>query len=199
MITIGVTGSLASGKSEAAAIFKKHGAVLFDADKAARSLIAKGRPAHRAILKLFGKGFAGKNGQIDRAKLAAHVFSHPKDLKKLNILIHPGVIFASLKLIEKNKHKKGFVVLDVPLLFESKMERLADVTVVVAAKKSTIFSRAKKKGLSSELIKKILAAQWPMDKKKRLADFVVENDGTAAALEKQVVKILKTLKQGGSA
>ena len=99
MIVVGITGNLASGKSEAARLFKKHGAVVFDADEAARWAARKGAPAYKAIVKIFGKEYLKKNGEIDRKKLATRVFSRPEDLKKLNILIHPGVIFESMKLI----------------------------------------------------------------------------------------------------
>lgn len=189
MIVVGVTGSLASGKSEVVGLFKKRGAQVFDADNAAKKAVQKGKPAYKAIIKILGKGFLKKSGELDRKKLAWHVFSHPNDLKKLNILIHPAVIFECFKMIEQFKRKKGLLVLDVPLLFESKMEGLADHTVVVYSKKEKMIGRAKKRGLPEDLAKKILSAQWPLEKKKKLADFLIENNGSLADLEKQVLKL----------
>ncbi len=194
MTIVGLTGNLASGKSEAARIFKRHGTLVFDADLAAKRTVAKGRPVYKAIVKIFGKGFLRKSGELDRKKLAWHVFSHPKDLKKLNTLIHPGVIFECLKKAESLKNKKGILVLDVPLLFESKMENLVDHTVVVRSKKEKMLERAQSRGLPKVLAKKILSTQWPLEKKARLADFVIENNGTVVDLEKQVLAVIKKIK-----
>jgi len=190
MIVVGVTGSFASGKTETVRIFKKHGAKVFDADRAARDAVRKGRPVYRAIVKMFGKRFLRASGELDRKKLGRHVFGHPGDLRKLNILIHPGVIFECMKVIKRFRRKKGFLAMDVPLLFESKMERLADYTLVIASKRESLIRRAKKKGLPAELAVKILSSQWPLKRKARLADFVIRNDGTTAELEERVVELM---------
>ena len=194
MIVIGLTGNLASGKSEAARLFKKLGAKVFDADRAAKNAARRGTPIYKAIVKIFGAEYLDKNRQLDRKKLAWHVFSHPKELKKLDVLIHPGVIFESFKMIERTRDQKGVLVLDVPLLFESKMENLTDFTVVVGAQRSTLLARAKKKGLPENLAKKILSTQWPFKRKVRLADFVIENNGTFRDLEKKVREIFEKIK-----
>ena len=194
MIIVGVTGNFSSGKSQAAVIFKRVGAKIFDADKAAKQVVRKGTPVARAVIKLFGRRFLKKNKELDRKKLADHVFSHPRDLRKLNILIHPAVIVECFKTIEHFRDRKGLLVLDVPLLFESNMRRLADYTVVVSATKATILKRAKRKGVSAALAKKILSTQWPLKRKERLADFVIRNDGSIRDLERQVKRVLETIK-----
>ena len=194
MIIVGVTGNFSSGKSQAAVIFKRVGAKIFDADKAAKQVVRKGTPVARAVIKLFGRDFLKKNKELDRKKLADHVFSHPRALKKLNILIHPGVIVECFKTIERFRGRKGLLVLDVPLLFESNMERLADYTVVVSATKATILKRAKRKGVSAALARKILSTQWPLKRKARLADFVIRNDGSIRDLERQVREVLEKIK-----
>lgn len=193
MIVVGLTGSFASGKSEAARIFKKLGARVYDADRVARQFVRKGRPAYKAVVKLFGRAYLDKSGELNRAKLAARVFSKPADLKKLNTILHPMVIIESLGLIEKNRAKAGLLVLDVPLLFESKMERLADVVVVVRSSPRTVLKRAADRGIAPTLAKKILKSQWPIAKKAKLADFVVENEGTREDLERAVRQLHKTL------
>lgn len=190
MIVVGLTGSFASGKSEAARIFKAFGAQVFDADAAAKRAVGKGKPAHRAIKKLWGRDALKKDGTLDRAKMARRVFSHPDELKKLNILIHPGVIFECLRQIAKFKKRKGILVLDVPLLFESRMERLADITVVVRAPLAQMFARAGKRGVSRDLARKILSTQWPMEKKAKKAHFVINNDGSLADLKKKVADVV---------
>ena len=193
MKVIGITGSLASGKSEVADIFRRKGAQVFDADTAARRALAKGTPTYAAVLKLFGRGYLKKGGRIDRKKLAWHVFSNPADLRKLNILIHPGVIFDCLKVISRHRRRKGLLVLDVPLLFESHMQNLGDCTVVVTAGRRRILERARAKGIPGELARKILSTQWPLSKKVRQADFVIRNDGSKRDLEKQVLAVIQKI------
>lgn len=195
MIVVGITGNFSSGKSAVTAIFKKLGAKVFDADIAAKEVVRKGTALHRAILQIFGKEFMDKKGEINRRKLAHRVFSEPKDLKKLNILIHPEVIFEAMKMKKNLQHKKGLMVLDAPLLYETKMERLADVVVVVNAARGRMISRAAKKGVSPALSKKILAAQWPLAKKVRRADYVIENNGDKKELEKKARLIFQQIQQ----
>jgi dephospho-CoA kinase len=191
MTVVGLTGGLASGKSTAAKFFKKSGARIFDADQAARRAVRKGSAIYRAVVKIFGKEYLRPDGEIDRRKLAARVFSNPKDLKKLNILIHPGVIFECLREIERLRKKPGLLVLDIPLLFESKMEHLTDFTVVISSSREDCLRRAAQKGIPRDLAEKILSTQWPLPKKERLADFVIHNDGTVRALEKKVEEFVK--------
>ena len=194
MIVIGVTGNFASGKSEAAGILKRKGARVFDADLAAKQVVGIGMPAYKAIVKIFGKTYLHKDRTIDRRKLAARVFSNPADLKKLNTLTHPGVIFECFKAIHQTKRKKGILVLDVPLLYESKMETLADFTVVIDSSMKNILRRAQKNGLSAGLTRRILSTQWPIARKVRRADFVIENNGTLKELEKKVLEVVKKIK-----
>ena len=199
MITVGITGNLNSGKSETAKIFKRLGAEVFDADVMARRAVEKGKPTYRALIKLFGKRFLTRDNQIDRKKLARHVFHHPADLRKLNILIHPGVIVESLAVIERFKKKKGILAMDVPLLFEARMEKLADYTVVVRASKAKMIERAARKGMTRSLARRILSMQWPIEKKARLADFVVDNNGSPQALERRAKEVYAAIRKKAEA
>ncbi len=193
MIVLGVTGNLASGKTAVAEAFHKMGAKVINADALARKLIRKGTPIHKAIVKIFGEKFLMKNKEIDRRKLAWHVFSNPGERKKLNILTHPGVILEVYQIIEKLKNKKGILVLDVPLLFESRMQKLVDVTLVVCSSEKDMLSRAARRGVPRELAKKILASQWPLSKKARLSDYVIQNEGSLKELEAKAKKIYEQL------
>jgi len=184
-----VTGSFASGKSRAAMFFKKLGARIFDADAAAKKTTQKGRPVYKAIVRLFGKEYLQRNGELDRKRLAHRVFSRPKDLRMLNTLIHPAVILEFFRVLKGLRHKEGMLVLDVPLLFESKMEKLVDVIVVIRSSEKNIFKRAQKKGVRQDLAEKILSVQWPMKKKADRADFVLDNNGNLKELETRVRQI----------
>lgn len=194
MIVVGITGSLASGKTQVTDLFKKHGAKTFDADASARKAVKKGSPVYKAVVKLFGKAFLRPDGALDRAKLAERAFSHPADLRKLNILIHPQVILDGLEAIDAVKGKDGILALDVPLLFESKMDNLADFTVLVRTGRGATLTRAQKRGVPKKLARKILATQWRPEKKAKLADFVLENDGDLRELEKKVLWLIKEVK-----
>lgn len=194
MIVVGITGGFASGKSEVARAFAATGAKTFDADEAARRALAKGKPAYRAVVKLFGPEFLKSDGSVDRKKLGSRVFSKPTDLKKLNILIHPGVILECLDVIERLKEKEGVLALDVPLLFESKMDEFADYTVAVTAPIRSVYERAAKRGVSRDLAKRILASQWSPERKAKLADFTIRNDGTRASLKARVKEVVRKIR-----
>ena len=189
MRVVGVTGSFASGKTEVVKMLRSKGARIFDADAAARKALQRGEPAHKALAKLFGKAVLKKNGTVDRKKLAAKVFHDPKELKKLNTLVHPGVIFDCLGAIARERSRLGILALDVPLLFESKMDSLADTLVVVTTSRAASLRRAAKKGIAASLARRILASQWPAKKKEARADFVIRNDGSLADLKKKVSKL----------
>ena len=194
MIVVGVTGSFSSGKSAVTAVFKKLGAKVFDADLTAKKVTRKGTAVHRAIVQIFGKEYLDARGQLDRRKLARRVFSNPKDLRTLNILIHPEVIFEAMKARKKLKNKKDVLVLDVPLLYESRMEKLADVIVVVESSRKQMIRRGREKGVEPALSKKIIGTQWPFEKKARRADFVIENRGNLKELERKAKEIFEQIK-----
>ncbi len=194
MIAVGVTGSFSSGKSAVTAIFKKMGARVFDADATAKKVTRKGTAVYRAIVQIFGKEYLALGGQLNRRKLAKHVFNNPEDLRKLNILIHPEVIFEALKFKRAFNDKKGILVMDVPLLYESRMEHLVDRIVVVVSSHRQILRRGKKKGIEPSLSKKILKTQWSFKRKARLADYVIVNKANLKELEKKAKEIFQNIK-----
>jgi len=195
MIVVGVTGSLASGKTEAANFFRKLGARVFDADLFSHEATRKRKPLYRAIVKLFGRDFLKKDGTLDRKKLATRVFSDPKSLRDLNTLIHPEVVAEAFELIRRLRSKAGVLVLDVPLLFEAKMDSAVDCVLVVAATRKNMIRRASKKGITAALARKVLARQWPLSKKIRHADMVIENNGSLNELERKVRCVYDRLKE----
>lgn len=195
MIVVGVTGSFSSGKSAVTAVFKKLGARVFDADATAKKVTRKGTAVYRAIVQIFGKEYVGTDGQLNRKKLAQRVFAHPRDLRKLNILIHPEVIFEALKMKKAAKGRKGVLVFDVPLLYESRMEKLVDRIVVVDAGEKHILKRGREKGVDPALSKKILKSQWSFEKKARRADYIIENRGNLKDLERKAREIFRKIKE----
>jgi len=157
----------------------------------AHDLMRPGERCYRRILSLFGPGILTR-GRIDRTKLADHVFKDPHALKALEDIIHPEVIKETKKKIRDLKKTKGVraIVLDVPLLFESGMDRLCDVTLLVKAPRQTQISRTVTRlRLSRQEAARRLKRQWPTTKKMRLADVIVNNKGKKKQLKDTVTAV----------
>lgn len=164
---IGVTGSVGTGKTTVARMFKRLGAYVVDADKIVHRILDKSA----------------------RQRLAGFVFDQPGTLKKLCRIIHPLVkreIFSELK-----KHKSGrAIVIDAPLLIESGLDEKCDYLLVVKANLKQQLERASESlSLPEEQIRKRIKQQMPLRKKMRLADFVIDNRGTLKNTEKQVKEV----------
>ena len=132
---------------------------------------------------------------IDRNKLGNIVFNDDRKLKKLNSIMHLTIINEIKNQIKKIKTKCGDnvkIIIDAPLLFETKTEYVVDKIVVVKAKKENIFKRLSKK-FPKEQIEKILKAQMPLEDKIKRADFVIENNRNFSHIEKKVMEITKKL------
>jgi dephospho-CoA kinase len=197
MAIIGLTGSLKTGKSTAAKFFKDCGAVVIDADKIVHESIQRRGKCFTKVVKIFGKEILSK-GEIDRKKLGQIVFHDPKQLVKLEKIIHPvvvGEIKAAIKSYRRKQAKK-VLVLDVPLLIESGLDKLVDVTVVVAAKQRLQIQRAVQQlHVSPQQALKRIQAQMPLKEKIQWADCVIENNGTIPNLRKKVHSIWQKVQQ----
>ena len=191
---LGLTGGIATGKSAALAEFKKCGAAVLDADRIAREVVEPGRPELKKIAKLFGSGILKKDGTLDRARMADIVFKSEKKRKALEKIIHPPVVRALRKEIAAAK--AGLVVADIPLLFEAGLESLVDKIAVVWVPEEVQFSRLmKRNGISESQADLLIRSQWPMEKKRAKADFVIDNSGPAGRTRKEVREIVKTFKE----
>lgn len=189
---VGLTGSFGSGKSTVAKILKSCGARIIDADAISHRVIRRGSLVYEKILKIFGSSILGKNGQIDRRKLAKIVFNDKPLLLRLNRAVQPPVV----KIIRQElTAKKGILVLDAPLLIEAGLLRVVDKLIVVKINKKTQIARlmSHKKISRSDIIKRI-NAQMDLGKKVRLADFIIDNNGNIAYTKKQAKLIWKKLR-----
>lgn len=198
-VIIGITGSFATGKSTVAAMFKRFGARVLNADKIAHRLMQKGANPHKKIVKEFGPGVLTGFGAIDRAKLAAIVFCDRKSLDKLCGIIHSAVI-SDIKKSIRDTAKRGrvpAVVLDAPLLIETGMHKMVDVLIVVMTGPKAQIERAKKKtGMSAAEIKKRIKNQLPLKEKAKMADYIVDNEKSREYVKKVVKKIWKEIEGG---
>ncbi|MDP2941768.1 MAG: dephospho-CoA kinase [Candidatus Omnitrophota bacterium] len=192
-VILGLTGSFGSGKSTVAAMLKALGAEVIDADMLAHRCLRPGTPSYRRIVKIFGTRILNPNQTVNRKKLAAIVFSSQGLLSKLNSIIHPGVISSIKEKIRRAKAK--ILVLDVPLLIEAGLTPLIDKLIVVDLNQGAQVQRLRKKFKlkKSEILKRI-AFQAPMREKIRLADFIIDNNGTIAQTKRQVKNIWEEIK-----
>ena len=189
MKIIGLTGSFGTGKTFAASVFGKLGAKILDADRIAHEVIRKGTPAYKKIVALFGGGILDKNGRIDRKKIAGIVFEDKGNIERLNRITHPAVI----KIIKEKIGKcraVDIVVIDAPLLIEANLTGIVDKLVVVKTSQSKQIERCISKFcMDKKGVLKRIGKQMSLKEKVKLADFVIDNNGTKFETVIQVKKI----------
>ena len=178
MLIIGLTGSVASGKSTVAGWIAQRGIAVHDADSAVHSLLAADGAAVPDIMARFGRSILADDGGIDRKKLGNHVFEHPQDRKILESILHPMLRqHRDQFLADHRRSGSKIVVLDVPLLFETGGDTLCDYVVVVHAGEDTIWRRAlARPGMTENKLAGILKTQMPDSEKCQRADFVLDTD-----------------------
>lgn len=189
---LGLTGSIGAGKSTVAALLRARGLTVLDADEVAREVTRD-----PAVLAEIGAAFPGvvREGELDRAALAARVFAAPEPLARLNAITHPRVR-ARMAALEEEAAARGerWVVQDIPLLFEGGLEAGMDGVIVVDAplplRVVRVMSRS---GLTEAEVRARDARQIPAGEKRRRATVVLENGGGLAELEAQVDRALERL------
>jgi dephospho-CoA kinase len=198
MIVAGLTGGIATGKSTVAAIFEEAGARIIDADMMAREAARKGSSAYRQIVTHFGSAILLADGEIDRKRLAGVIFADPAEQRALERIIHPQVkvkINRRLKQI-RVETPGAVVIIDVPLLFEAGMDRGLDAVIVVYVPEKVQIQRLMDRdGLTKSEALARIRAQMPIDTKKSLATFVIDNSedldntrGQTLAVYRQLVR-----------
>lgn len=192
---VGLTGGIASGKSTVSRKLAELGVGIVDADQVARDVVAKGSPGLQAVIDHFGPEFLAADGSLNRERLGQHVFSHPEARAQLNGITHPRIgRLAQERLATLAKTATPYVVYDVPLLVEGGGHKRVDVVVVVAASEEAQVARVQARdGISQEQARARIAAQYPLEKKLEVADFVLHNNGTVAELEQQVLDLHQQL------
>lgn len=176
MLVVGLTGSIAMGKSETGKMFRRLGCPVFDADAAVHDLYARGGKAVRHIGDLFPSAIV--DGAVDREELSRLVVGRPDALRAVEAVVHPLVREAEGAFLrERQAAGEKLVVLDIPLLYESDRHAQMDAVVVVSAPAEVQASRAlSRPGMTSEKLDAILARQLPDAHKRRHAHYVVETD-----------------------
>ena len=183
MFLVGLTGGIASGKSTVAERFVERGAELVDADAIAREVVQPDEPAWHKLVEHFGAGILDADGFIDRPALGRIVFGNPEKLKLLNQITHPPVVEEIANKLELLQAFDGVVVLDVPLLAESGVDRGYEAVVVVAARADVQVERlVRDRGMAEADARSRVAAQASLQRKLELATHVIWNEGTIEEL-----------------
>jgi len=190
---IGLTGGVGSGKSTVAGMLAELGATIVDADEATHAVYAPGTDGFDAIVYAFGPEYV-RDGQIDRKRLGDFVFNDEAARLRLNEIVHPRVRdWMSARTAEAVDRGAEIVVQDVPLLFENGLQDLFSSTVLVYARPETQVERlVEQRHLSRDRARSILAAQMPIDQKRPLATFVIDNDGSIEETRRQVEEVWAT-------
>lgn len=197
----GLTGGIGSGKSTVARLLRERGVPVVDADELAREAVAPGSTGLAEVVDAFGPGVLGPDGALDRQKLGDLVFADPAARKRLNAITHPIVRQLSQdRFLALAAQGVELAAYDVPLLFEVGLDAVLKPTVVVASSEAKQIERVRARdGLSEAAARARIAAQLPLDEKRRRADHVLENDGTLAELEQQVDALVQRLRASASA
>ncbi|HZN45858.1 MAG TPA: dephospho-CoA kinase, partial [Nitrospiraceae bacterium] len=198
MILVGLTGGVATGKSTVAALFKRCGAKILDADQLARQVVEPRKPAWRDIVRTFGTTILREDGHLDRQLLADIVFKSPDKLRRLERIIHPRVSSLQRRLTRDiaAKHPHAVIVYEVPLLFEAGVDKRVDTIIVVTADRDTQIARLRQRtGLSRPEALRRIRSQMSLAKKARMADIVLLGTTPRAKLQRQVIRVYDQLRQ----
>ncbi|WP_210587495.1 dephospho-CoA kinase [Streptomyces sp. GESEQ-35] len=189
MLKVGLTGGIGAGKSEVSRLLVEQGAVLIDADRIAREVVAPGTPGLAAVVEAFGTEVLGVDGSLDRPKLGSIVFADPERLAVLNAIVHP-LVGARSRELEGAAAEDAVVIHDVPLLAENSLAPLYDVVVVVDASPETQLDRlVRLRGMTEEDAHARMAAQATREKRLEIADIVIDNDVPLEELQARVREV----------
>ena len=200
MIVAGLTGGIATGKSTVAAIFEAAGARLIDADRIARDAVRKGAPAYHDTVAHFGEAVLQGDGEIDRKRLAAVIFNDPAEQQALERIVHPQVKQEITRRLDRIRRETpdALVIVDVPLLFESGMDRgLAAAIVVYVPEQIQLERLMARDALTQPEALARIRAQMPIEKKKSLATLVIDNSGSLERTRDQTLEVYRRLSQQG--
>ena len=199
MLRVGLTGGIGSGKSEVARRLAAHGAVIIDADVAAREVVAPGTPGLAQVADAFGPEVLRPDGALDRERLGAIVFRDPAMLAKLNAIVHPLVrdwMRVGERAAVDEANGQVIVVHDVPLLAETGRAGGFDVVIVVDVPPELQVERlASQRGMTEAQARARMAAQATREQRLAVADLVIDNSGSLDDLDRRVAEVWADLER----
>ena len=191
---IGLSGGIATGKSEASKIFKQLGCYIIDADKISKQLTSKGSDVLKKIVESFGTNILTKTGSLNRKKLGQLIFNNKGAKLQLERILHVCIIKKINEIVAK-KYKDVDIIIDAPLLFEVGLDRICDKVVVIYAKYSLQLKRFMKRDhLSKQEAEQRIAVQIPIEEKMMLATVVIDNSFTLKELNRNIKYIYSQFK-----
>lgn len=195
MKVIGLTGSLAMGKSEVAHILRSMEIPVFDSDQEVHNFYAS-EEGQRLVAKLIPDAVV--EGKVDRRILGIKVLANPSLLSELEATVHAEIKRRREHFLDRErKYGREYAALDIPLLFETGSEKAVDIVLVVSANPDIQLSRAlARPGMTQEKFDAILARQLPNEEKRLRADYVIENNSSKADLKTQVYSIIEMIRKG---
>jgi dephospho-CoA kinase len=189
---LGITGGIATGKSVVLAELVRLGAAGISADDLAHKCLLPNRLAYKRIVAHFGRQILDSSGRVNRRKLGSIVFAEPKERRWLECQVHPSVIQALKSFI---RSKTGLLAVDIPLLYEAKLESLVDKVLVVWSKEADQVSRlVKRNRFTRDEARQRIRAQMPLSRKRKKADYVLENVSSLSSLRQKTRALYKTLR-----
>jgi len=197
MRVAGLTGGIASGKSTVSAMFRELGAPVIDADVISREVVEPGRPALAEIAAAFGPSVLLPDGRLDRGALGRMVFGDDVARGRLEAIVHPHVFAAEQERLEalRAQGRHPWAIVDAALLIEAGTYRRKDAVILVYVDESTQLARLQARdGLSRREALQRLAAQMPLKKKRRYADYIIDNGGDLDETRRQVQGVWAELK-----
>jgi dephospho-CoA kinase len=196
MLNVALTGNIAAGKSAVALLLRHWGATVIDADEIVREVQAPGGPVMGEIAARFGASVVQADGSLDRPALRRRVMADPEALAALNRIVHPAVQTRRAELMAAARSRGDrLVVSDIPLLFEAADPGEFDVIVLVDAPEAVRLARLMEhRGLDREEARRMIEAQMPSREKRARSDYVIENDGDPAALERAANAVWRALR-----
>ncbi|MBW7909120.1 MAG: dephospho-CoA kinase [Kiritimatiellae bacterium] len=184
---VAVTGGVGCGKSEVGRILAELGVEILDADAVSHDLLKCDGEVRNAVLSLFGAGIVNSQGDLDRKRIAAHVFADEKKRVALEAVLHPR-IWSVICDWREEKRSSGPSAALIPLLYEAGLAEGWDSIWCVAASDEVVNERLRERGWSSEHIEQRRRAQWSLEEKVKRADVVIQNDGSREALRATVLE-----------
>jgi dephospho-CoA kinase len=202
MLRVGLTGSIAVGKSTVLEVFRELGCETFDADKIAHAVMEPGRHAYEDVVREFGQEALSPDGAIDRAKLGAIVFADAARRERLNQIVHPRVIEEQNRLMGEaaTRSPHGIAIVDAALMIESGGYKRFDKLIVVFCDREAQISRLMRRNqITREQAELRVAAQMSSEEKRRYADYEIDTSGLIEETRRRVIEVHKKLVEEAAA
>jgi dephospho-CoA kinase len=197
MLRVGLTGGIGCGKTTVAAMMREFGCHVIEADPLAHKLIEPGQPAYDEVVRTFGREILDATGRVDRGKLGAIVFDNNDQLLRLNAIVHPYVEQELKQLLDEfaRTNPKGVAVVEAALLVEAGYAEKLDRLVVVWCRPEQQEARLLTRGMTLKQVAQRIAAQMPLEEKRRRATDEVDCSVSLGETREQVERLVAKLKQ----